>query len=111
MESFLAKNLMYSGYKPRITESVAGKEGNAYPLGALAVGTLVNSVEKFPDKINFPATDDDVFVVQAGTCAEIVRHYGDHVIIRVSQLISKNLPDTNQVLKLTSRYTDHCFKI
>uniref|UniRef100_A0A915PJN9 Ribosomal protein L2 C-terminal domain-containing protein n=1 Tax=Setaria digitata TaxID=48799 RepID=A0A915PJN9_9BILA len=59
-----------------------GKEGNAYPLGALAPGSLVNSVEKFPNERKYPSTDDDVFIVTAGTCAEIVRHQGDFVVIR-----------------------------
>ncbi|VDK86379.1 unnamed protein product [Litomosoides sigmodontis] len=60
-----------------------GKEGNAYPLGALAPGSLVNSVEKFPNERKYPSTDDDVFIVTAGTCAEIIRHQGDFVIIRL----------------------------
>uniref|UniRef100_A0A8R1XWA0 Ribosomal_L2_C domain-containing protein n=1 Tax=Onchocerca volvulus TaxID=6282 RepID=A0A8R1XWA0_ONCVO len=60
-----------------------GKEGNAYPLGALAPGSLINSVEKFPNERKYPTTDDDVFIVTAGTCAEIVRHQSDFVIIRL----------------------------
>ncbi|EFO20323.1 hypothetical protein LOAG_08167 [Loa loa] len=60
-----------------------GIEGNAYPLGALAPGSLVNSVEKFPNERKYPSTDDDVFIVTAGTCAEIIRHQGDFVIVRL----------------------------
>uniref|UniRef100_A0A7I4KIT1 Ribosomal Proteins L2, RNA binding domain containing protein n=2 Tax=Brugia TaxID=6278 RepID=A0A7I4KIT1_BRUMA len=60
-----------------------GREGNAYPLGALASGSIINSVEKFPNERKYPSTDDDVFIVTAGTCAEIIRHQGDFVIIRL----------------------------
>ncbi|VDD86466.1 unnamed protein product [Enterobius vermicularis] len=63
---------------------IIGVEGNAYPLGALAVGTLVNSVEKYPEiePVCF-GRDTEVFIVSAGTCAEIVRHQGDFVVIRL----------------------------
>uniref|UniRef100_A0A0N5A7Z4 Ribosomal_L2_C domain-containing protein n=1 Tax=Syphacia muris TaxID=451379 RepID=A0A0N5A7Z4_9BILA len=66
------------------TNPIIGIEGNAYPLGALAVGTLVNSVEKFP--IIEPVVygrDSEVFIVAAGTCAEIMRHQGDFVVIKL----------------------------
>ena len=63
---------------------VIGVEGNAYPLGALTVGTLVNSVERCwkedPDVID---QDSTVFITSAGTCAEIVRHQGDFVVIKL----------------------------
>ncbi|VDK82228.1 unnamed protein product [Onchocerca ochengi] len=57
-----------------------GKEGNAYPLGALAPGSLINSVEKFPNERKYPTTDDDVFIVTAGTCAEILPHKHEFVL-------------------------------
>lgn len=64
-------------------------EGNAYPLGALTVGTLVNSVEKYANEPRYPATDDDVFIVTAGTAAEIIRHQGDYTVIRVCRFLLK----------------------
>ncbi|KHJ76728.1 hypothetical protein OESDEN_23652, partial [Oesophagostomum dentatum] len=60
---------------------VIGVEGNAYPVGALVAGTLINSVERFPDVRN--NLDSDVFVVKAGTAATIVRHQGDFTVIRL----------------------------
>lgn len=60
-----------------------GVEGNAYPLGALVPNTLINSIEKFPNERIYPSTDDDVFIVAAGTCAEIVRHQGEYVVVRM----------------------------
>ncbi|VDM95874.1 unnamed protein product [Thelazia callipaeda] len=60
-----------------------GIEGNAYPLGALVPGSCINSVEKLPNERKYPSTDDDVFIVTAGTCAEIIRHQGDFVVIRL----------------------------
>lgn len=63
---------------------IPGAEGNAYPLAALVPGSIINSIEKFPNVQKYPSTDDDVFIVTAGTCAEIVRHQGDFVVIRVS---------------------------
>ncbi|MFH4973326.1 hypothetical protein AB6A40_000035 [Gnathostoma spinigerum] len=56
---------------------IIGVEGNAYPLGALAVGSLVNCVERLPKD------DSDVFVIAAGTCAEVIRHQNDYVVIRL----------------------------
>ncbi|KAK6751839.1 hypothetical protein RB195_003332 [Necator americanus] len=60
---------------------VIGVEGNAYPLGALVPGTLVNSVERYPEICE--NLDSDVFVVKAGTAATIVRHQGDFTVIRL----------------------------
>lgn len=64
-----------SSYIPQ--NPVIGVEGNAYPLGALSVGTLINSVERFPTQ------DSDVFVIAAGTSAQVVRHQGNFVVIRL----------------------------
>ncbi|CAI4227871.1 unnamed protein product [Auanema sp. JU1783] len=56
---------------------VIGLEGNSYPIGSLAPGTLVNCVERYPTE------NSEVFVVKAGTAATIVRHQGDFTIIRL----------------------------
>ncbi|KHN79848.1 39S ribosomal protein L2, mitochondrial [Toxocara canis] len=63
---------------------VIGIEGNAYPLGALAPGSLINTVERYPvENPTYPGNDSEVFVVAAGKCAEVVRHQGDFVVIRL----------------------------
>ncbi|CAJ0579596.1 unnamed protein product, partial [Mesorhabditis spiculigera] len=54
-----------------------GREGCAYPLGALAVGTQVNSIERHPNY------ESDSFVKGAGEVATIVRHQEDYTIIRM----------------------------
>uniref|UniRef100_A0A7E4V2C2 Ribosomal_L2_C domain-containing protein n=1 Tax=Panagrellus redivivus TaxID=6233 RepID=A0A7E4V2C2_PANRE len=64
-----------SGYIP--PNPVIGIEGNAYPLGALGVGTLVNCIERFP------TTDSDVFVIAAGMAGVVVRHQGNFVVVRL----------------------------
>lgn len=56
---------------------IIGIEGNAYPLGALAEGSIINSIEKHPSDTS------ESFIVNAGSSAEIVRHSGNNVIIRV----------------------------
>ncbi|KAF8371206.1 mrpl-2, partial [Pristionchus pacificus] len=61
-----------------LTENpLIGIEGNAYPLGSLAPGTMVNCVERYP------TADSEVFVVKAGTAATIVRHQGDFVVVKL----------------------------
>lgn len=60
--------------------TIIGIEGNAYPLGALNVGTYVNSVERYP------TMDSKVFIVSAAAGGQIVRHQGDFVVVRVSCL-------------------------
>lgn len=57
---------------PRIP--VRAKEGDAYPLGALPLGTQIHNVEKYPGKGGF-------LVHAAGTCATIVRKTPDQRII------------------------------
>lgn len=78
-----------SCYIPENT--VIGIEGNAYPvklyfyciynsqfqLGALNVGTLVNSVERYP------TMNSEVFIRAAATAGQIVRHQGDFVVVRL----------------------------
>ncbi len=56
--------------------AVLAAEGNAYPLGALSPGTLINSIEKFPGC-------GGEFIVSAGSSAEVVRKQGDFIVIRV----------------------------
>lgn len=57
-----------------------GIEGNAYPLGALAEGSIINSIERYPTE------DSESFIVQAGGSAIVVRHQDDYVVVRVSLL-------------------------
>ncbi|TKR61988.1 hypothetical protein L596_026011 [Steinernema carpocapsae] len=68
-----------SGFIP--PNPIVGAEGDAYPLGALAPGSLINSIERFPN--NLSNEDSDVFIVRAGTCATVVRHQGDFVVVRL----------------------------
>lgn len=65
-----------SCYIPENT--LVGIEGNAYPLGALNIGTYVNSVERYP------TMDSEVFIRAAATAGQIVRRQGDFVVVRVS---------------------------
>uniref|UniRef100_A0A0N4U580 Ribosomal_L2_C domain-containing protein n=1 Tax=Dracunculus medinensis TaxID=318479 RepID=A0A0N4U580_DRAME len=72
-----------SGFIPN--NPVIGIEGNAYPLGALAIGTKVNSVERYiVENPTYPGDDSEVLVCLAGSCAEVVRRQGDYVVIRMS---------------------------
>ncbi|KAK9504447.1 hypothetical protein O3M35_010775 [Rhynocoris fuscipes] len=72
-----------SQYIPRIP--VAAKEGDAYPLGALAVGTLVHNVEKYAGKGGF-------YVHAAGSSATISRKVGDRVIVQLPSKLEVSLP-------------------
>nr|CAD2160963.1 unnamed protein product [Meloidogyne enterolobii] len=54
-----------------------GIEGNAYPLGALSEGTLVNTVELFPTE------KSHVCITEAGSCGEIVRQQDDFTIVKM----------------------------
>ncbi|KAL1140277.1 hypothetical protein AAG570_000209 [Ranatra chinensis] len=63
-----------SQHIPRIP--VAAKEGDAYPLGALPVGTIIHNVEKY-------AGCGGWYVHAAGSCATIVRKMSDRVVIRL----------------------------
>jgi large subunit ribosomal protein L2 len=53
---------------------VRANEGDAYPLGALPIGTMVHNVEKFPDSGNF-------MVHAAGCFASIIRKFDDRVVL------------------------------
>uniref|UniRef100_A0A915EJ08 TIM21-like protein, mitochondrial n=1 Tax=Ditylenchus dipsaci TaxID=166011 RepID=A0A915EJ08_9BILA len=65
-----------SGHIP--SRLIGGAEGNAYPLGALVLGTLVNSVEAYP------SLDSEFFICQGGSCGRITRHEGDFVVVQMS---------------------------
>ncbi|BES97954.1 Ribosomal protein L2 [Nesidiocoris tenuis] len=71
---------------PRIP--VLAKEGDAYPLGALQMGTVVNNVEMFAGNGGF-------FVHAAGTCATLLRRIGDFIVIRLPSGKEVALPQEN----------------
>lgn len=57
---------------PRIP--VRANEGDAYPLGALPIGTMVHCVEKFPEyKFHL--------ITAAGTYGTILRKFDNHVVV------------------------------
>ncbi|KAI4457771.1 ribosomal protein l2 [Holotrichia oblita] len=64
--------LQTSSHIPRIP--VRPNEGDAYPLGALPVGTEINCVEKYPGLGGF-------LVHAAGTCAKVIRKAPDNQVI------------------------------
>ena len=51
-------------------------EGDAYPLGALQVGTQVHCLEKFPD---YPCH----VILAAGTYGTIMRKFDDRVVVQL----------------------------
>ncbi|KAJ7341192.1 hypothetical protein JRQ81_005018 [Phrynocephalus forsythii] len=56
--------------------SVLAKEGDAYPLGALPVGTLINNVESHPGK-------GAQYIRAAGTCGVLLRKVNGTAIIQL----------------------------
>ncbi|KAK7865329.1 hypothetical protein R5R35_007412 [Gryllus longicercus] len=64
-----------SGHIPR--NAVRAKEGDAHPLAALPVGTVVHNVEKFPG-------EGGKYGLSAGTFCTILRHLGDRIIVQLS---------------------------
>ena len=66
--------LKTSRFIPRIP--VRAKEGDAYPLGALSVGTQVHCLEKYPGHLFH-------FIHAAGTYGTIQRKFGDHVVVQM----------------------------
>lgn len=68
---------------PRIP--VRANEGDAHPLGALPVGTIVNNVEKFPGLGGH-------YVHAAGSSAKIIRQAGNRVIIQLPSKHEVSLP-------------------
>lgn len=63
-----------SSYIPRIT--VRPKEGDAYPVGALPVSTLINCVENRPG-------DGARLIKAAGTAGVILRKMSDKVVVQL----------------------------
>lgn len=59
---------------PRIP--VRPNEGDAWPLGALPIGTVVHNVEPYPGTKGY-------FARAAGTCCQILRKVGGRVIIQI----------------------------
>lgn len=57
---------------PRIP--VRSNEGDAYPLGALQIGTMVHCVEKYPD-FHFH------YITSAGTYGTILRKFDNYVVV------------------------------
>ncbi|TRY88735.1 hypothetical protein DNTS_029671, partial [Danionella cerebrum] len=64
--------------------AVIGKEGDAHPVGALAVGTLVHSLEVYPGS-------GAIYIRAAGTCGVVLRKVNGTVIIQ--------LPSKHQIQK------------
>lgn len=63
-----------SRFIPRIP--VRCKEGDAYPLGALPVGTIVHNIESFPGQ-------EFHLVRAAGTFGTILRKFDDRVVVQL----------------------------
>jgi large subunit ribosomal protein L2 len=66
--------LKTSRFIPRIP--VRAKEGDAYPLGALPVGTVVHNIETFPGQAYH-------LVRSAGSYATILRKFEDRVVVQL----------------------------
>lgn len=78
--------LLTSSHIPRIP--VRPKEGDAYPLGALPLGTEINCVEQYPGK-------GGTLIHAAGTYGTILRKAPDnHVVIQVPSKREFSLPHT-----------------
>lgn len=56
--------------------SVLPNEGDAFPLGALPIGTIVNCIEKIPGSGGF-------FVHAAGAMATVLRKVNDRVVVKM----------------------------
>ncbi|KAL5014194.1 hypothetical protein ScPMuIL_008464 [Solemya velum] len=67
---------------PRI--AVKAEEGDAHPLGALPLGTLVHNVELYPGAGGCVSR-------AAGTCAQLVRKIGDRCIVKMPSKREINL--------------------
>lgn len=63
-----------SRFIPRIP--VRAKEGDAYPLGALPVGTQIHCLEVFPGTPYH-------FIHGAGNFGTIIRKFGDSVVVQM----------------------------
>jgi large subunit ribosomal protein L2 len=66
--------LKTSRFIPRIP--VRAKEGDAYPLGALPVGTVIHNVESYPGQAYH-------LIRAAGTYGTILRKFDDRVVVQL----------------------------
>lgn len=71
-----------SGEIPRV--AVNPNEGDAYPLGALPIGTKINCIEPYPNK-------GAVYCKAAGSSAEITNQVDDRVIIKLPSQLELSL--------------------
>lgn len=83
---------------PRIP--VSPKEGDAYPLGALPLGTAVNCVEKFTGQGGY-------YAHAAGTCCTVMRRIGDRVIVQLPSKEEVSLPQENMAVVGRISNVDH----
>ncbi|XP_020652518.3 large ribosomal subunit protein uL2m [Pogona vitticeps] len=67
--------------------SVMAKEGDAYPLGALPIGTLINNVESHPGK-------GAQYIRAAGTCGVLIRKANGTAIIQLPSKRQMQVLDT-----------------
>uniref|UniRef100_A0A1B6D0A1 Uncharacterized protein n=2 Tax=Clastoptera arizonana TaxID=38151 RepID=A0A1B6D0A1_9HEMI len=96
MKYYLATANMKAGDLIRTSEyiprnAVAAKEGDAFPLGALPMGTVVCCVEKNPDGGGY-------YAHAAGTFCTLMRRLGDKVIIQLPSKIEVALPKENMAV-------------
>lgn len=71
--------------------SVVANEGDAYPLGALPLGTTVYSIEKETGAGGY-------YCQAAGTCAKITKYFGDKVVIMLPSKEEIALPRENMAV-------------
>lgn len=60
-------------------------EGDAFPLGALQVGTMVNNLERLPDM-------GGVFLTAAGVFGIILRKFNRRVIVKFPSKLEVSFP-------------------
>jgi large subunit ribosomal protein L2 len=71
-----------SGEIPRVPITV--KEGDAYPLGALPIGTMVHNIEALPGQ-------GGVYCKAAGSSAIVKNHVDDRVIVKLPSELEVSL--------------------
>ncbi|XP_076357380.1 mitochondrial ribosomal protein L2 [Tachypleus tridentatus] len=76
--------LRTTGHIPRIP--VRPKEGDAHPLGALPIGTLIHSIEVVPGK-------GGLFCRAAGSCAQLLRKVDKFCIVQLPSKQEISLPE------------------
>lgn len=74
-----------SGEIPRLP--VKANEGDAYPLGALPIGTKIHNIERYPG-------EGGVYCHAAGSSAEVVSQMDDRVIVKLPSDLSLSLDRT-----------------